>query len=126
MTLRASPSRALRVSRSRSFAGARPELAGRSAAPPAWTEGRRDFPVSGAHRASGIGWVVGDDSVALPRGVVAPGAGVVGAAEPVVRSVKETPEHDWVRHAGEVPFCIAVAVGGRQRVEGAQRRLVSH
>jgi hypothetical protein len=39
MTLRASPSRALRVSRSRSLAGVRPGLAGRSAAPPACTEG---------------------------------------------------------------------------------------
>jgi hypothetical protein len=39
-TLRASPSRACpRVSRSRSLAGVRPELAGRSAAPPACTEG---------------------------------------------------------------------------------------
>jgi hypothetical protein len=39
MTLWASPSRALRVSRSRSLAGVRPGLAGRSAASPAWTEG---------------------------------------------------------------------------------------
>jgi hypothetical protein len=40
MTLRASPSRACpRVSRSRSLAGVRPGLAGRSAAPPACTEG---------------------------------------------------------------------------------------
>jgi hypothetical protein len=40
MTLRASPSRACpRVSRSRSLAGVRPGLAGRSVAPPACTEG---------------------------------------------------------------------------------------
>jgi hypothetical protein len=39
MTLRASPSSDLRVSRSRSLAGVRPELAGRPAASPAWTEG---------------------------------------------------------------------------------------
>jgi hypothetical protein len=39
MTLRASLSSALRVSRSRSLAGVRPGLAGRPAASPAWTEG---------------------------------------------------------------------------------------
>jgi hypothetical protein len=39
MTLRASTSSALRVSRSRSLAGVRPGLAGRPAASPAWTEG---------------------------------------------------------------------------------------
>jgi hypothetical protein len=39
MTLRASPSSALRVSRSRSLAGVRPGLEGRPAASPAWTEG---------------------------------------------------------------------------------------
>jgi hypothetical protein len=39
MTLRASLSSALRVSRSRSLAGVRPGLAGRPAALPAWTEG---------------------------------------------------------------------------------------
>jgi hypothetical protein len=87
--------------------------------------GRRDLPVSGAHRTGSIGWVVGDDSVALPRGIVTPGAGVAGAAEPVIRSVEETPEHDWVRHAGEVSLRVPVAVGGRQRVEGTQGRLVT-
>jgi hypothetical protein len=39
MTLRASPSSALRVSRSHSLAGVRPGLAGRPGASPAWTEG---------------------------------------------------------------------------------------
>jgi hypothetical protein len=51
-----------------------------------------------------IGLVVDDHHEALTREVVPPSAGVVGAAEPVVRDVEEPLEHHWVQHAGEVPF----------------------
>jgi hypothetical protein len=61
--------------------------------------------------------VVGEYDEALPRGVVAPGAGVVGVAEPVVRGVKKPPEHHWVRHAGEVPLRVPVR-GGRWQFAG--------
>jgi hypothetical protein len=47
-----------------------------------------------------------------PRGVVAPGAGVVGVAEPVVRGVEEPPEHHRVRHAEEVPSAYPCEVAG--------------
>jgi hypothetical protein len=40
------------------------------------------------------------------RGVVAPSARVVGAAELVVCSAEEPLEHHRVRHAGEVPLRI--------------------
>jgi hypothetical protein len=42
-----------------------------------------------------------------------------------VKNVEKTPEHDWVRHAGEVPFRVPMEVGGWQRVKGAQGRLVT-
>jgi hypothetical protein len=52
-------------------------------------------------RISGIRLIVGDHDATLPRGDVAPDTGVVGVAEPVVRGVKEPPEHYWVGHTGK-------------------------
>jgi hypothetical protein len=51
---------------------------------------------------------ISDDHEALTCGVVAFDAGIVGAAKPVVRGVKEPLEHHRVRHAGEVPLGIPV------------------
>jgi hypothetical protein len=65
-------------------------------------------------RVCAVRLVVGDHHEALTRGVVAPGAGVVGVAEAVVRGVKEPPEHHQVRHAGEVPLRVPVRGGGWQ------------
>jgi hypothetical protein len=76
------------------------------------SQGRRNLSVAGTRRVGGICWVVGDYDAALPRGVIAPGAGVVGVAEPVVRGVEEPPEHHWVRHAGEVPLRVSMRGGG--------------
>jgi hypothetical protein len=49
---------------------------------------------------------------ALPRGIVASGAGVVGVAKPVVRGIEEPPEHHWVRYT--YPCEVA---GGRSLAE---------
>jgi hypothetical protein len=88
--------------------------------------GGRNLPVAGACWTGGVCWVVGDDDAAFPRGVIAPGAGIVGAAELVVCGVKKAPEHHWVRHAEEVPFRVPMKVGGWQCVKGAQGRFVAH
>jgi hypothetical protein len=72
----------------------------------------------------GVCLVVGEHDAALPRGVIAPSAGVVGAAKPVVRSVEEPLEHHWVRHAEEVPLRVPVRSGGWQFAGGAVVRLV--
>jgi hypothetical protein len=79
-------------------------------------QSRGNLSVAGAWYVGGICWVVGNDDAALPRGVVAPSAGVVVVAEPVVRGVEEPPEHYWVRHTGEVPLRISMRGGGWQRV----------
>jgi hypothetical protein len=55
--------------------------------------------------------IVGDHDAALPHGVVAPGAGVIGVAEPVVCGIKEPPEHHWVGYTGEIPLRIPVRSG---------------
>jgi hypothetical protein len=52
----------------------------------------------------GIRLVVGKHDEALLRGVVAPGAGVVGVAEPVVRDIEELPEHDVNEHQVKFPM----------------------
>jgi hypothetical protein len=83
------------------------------------SQGRGNLSVAGSRHVSGVRWVVGDYDAALPRGVVAPGTGVVGVAEPVVRGVEEPPEHHWVRHTGEVPLRVSMRSGGRQLVGGA-------
>jgi hypothetical protein len=79
------------------------------------SQSRRNLSVAGTCRVSGVCWVIGDYDVALPRGVIAPGAGVVGVAEPVVRGVEESPEH----HTGEVPLRVSMRSGRRQLVGGA-------
>jgi hypothetical protein len=53
---------------------------------------------------------------ALSYGTVASGAGGVGVAEPVVRSVEEPLEHDRIWHTGEIPLRIPVrGRGGEAR-----------
>jgi hypothetical protein len=52
--------------------------------------------------------VTNGDHEALACGVLASSTGVVGAAEPVVRGVKEPLKHHWVRNAGAVPLRIPV------------------
>jgi hypothetical protein len=63
-----------------------------------WSSSRveGDLSVASFHRVRGICLVVSDHDEALPRRVVAPSAGVVGVAEPVIRGVKEPLEHHWV------------------------------
>jgi hypothetical protein len=80
--------------------------------------------VAGFCRVRGVFLVIGKHDEALPRGVIAPGAGVVGVAEPVVRGIEKPPEHHWVRHAGEVPLRVPVRGGGRQLAGGDVGRLV--
>jgi hypothetical protein len=58
------------------------------------------------------------------RGVIAPGAGVIGVAEPVVRGVEELLEHHRIWHAGEVPLRVPVRGGGWQLAGGAVVGLV--
>jgi hypothetical protein len=86
--------------------------------------GRGNLSVVGFRRVRGVHLVVGEHDEALPRGVVAPGAGVVGVAEPVVCGVEKPLEHHWVRHAGEVPLRVPVRSGGWQLAGGAVVRLV--
>jgi hypothetical protein len=74
-------------------------------------------------RARGVRLVVGEHDEALPRGVVALGARVVGVAEPVVRGIEEPLDHHWLRHAGEVPLRVPVRSGGWQLAGGAVVRL---
>jgi hypothetical protein len=62
--------------------------------------------VASPRHARVVDLVVDNYHKALARGVVAPEAGVVGAAEPVVCGVEEPLEHYWVRHAGEVPLYV--------------------
>jgi hypothetical protein len=89
--------------------------------PPAGEVGERSAPCPGSVRfPSGEGLlrcrpcvcavrlVIGDNHEAHTRGVIAPGAGLVGVAEPVVRGVKKPPEHHWVRHAREVSIRVPV------------------
>jgi hypothetical protein len=64
------------------------------------------FSVTSPYHVHAVGLVVDDHHKALTCGVIAPGARVVGAAEPVVRGVEELMEHHWVRHTGEVPLRI--------------------
>jgi hypothetical protein len=56
----------------------------------AWSSSRTggNLSVTGFCRVSGIRLIVGDHDATLPRGVVAPGAGVIGVVEPVVHGVK--------------------------------------
>jgi hypothetical protein len=56
--------------------------------------------------------VIDNHHEALTRGVVAPNAGVVGVAEPVVCGVEEPLEHHQIRHAREVPLRVPVRGGG--------------
>jgi hypothetical protein len=71
-----------------------------------WSSSRAvgNLSVAGFCRVHGVRLVVGELDEALPRRVIAPGAGVIGVAELVVRGVNELPEHHWVRYAGEVPL----------------------
>jgi hypothetical protein len=55
---------------------------------------------------------VGDHDEALPHGVIAPGAGVVGVAEPVVCGVEEPLEHHRFRYAGEAHSAYPCEVAG--------------
>jgi hypothetical protein len=71
-----------------------------------------------------VGMVIDNNHEALMCWVVASSAGVVGVVEPVVRGVKEPPEHHWVRYAGEVPLGIPVRGCGRQLTGRAVIRLV--
>jgi hypothetical protein len=57
-------------------------------------------------RAAGV--FVDDNDKTLTRGVIAPNAGVIGTAEPVVRGVEESMEHHGVWYTGEVPLGVAV------------------
>jgi hypothetical protein len=66
------------------------------------------FSVAGPCHARPADQVADGDHEALARGVVASGAGVVGATQPVVRDIEELLEHHWVRHAREIPFCVPV------------------
>jgi hypothetical protein len=59
---------------------------------------RGNLSVAGFCNVRGIRLVVGKHDEALLRGVVAPGAGVVGVAEPVVHDIEEPPEHDVNEH----------------------------
>jgi hypothetical protein len=68
--------------------------------------------------------VVDNHHKALTRGVIAPGAGVIGVAEPVVRGVEEPLEHHQIRHAGEVSLRVPVRGGGWQLASGAVVGLV--
>jgi hypothetical protein len=86
--------------------------------------GRGNLSVASFCRVRGVCLVVGKHNEALPCGVVAPGAGVVGVAKLVVCGVEEPWEHHWVRHAGEVPLRVPVRGGGWQLAGGAVRRLV--
>jgi hypothetical protein len=86
--------------------------------------GRGNLFVARFRRVRGICLVIGEYDEALPCGIVASGAGVVGVAKPVVRGVEEPPEHYWVRHAGEVPLRVHVRGGGWQLSGGAVGRLV--
>jgi hypothetical protein len=69
-----------------------------------WLPGSGGFFVASPRRVRAVRLVVNDHHKALTRGVVAPGAGVVGVSEPVVRDIEEPLEHHRVRHAGEVPL----------------------
>jgi hypothetical protein len=80
--------------------------------------------VASFRRVRDICLVIGDHDEALPRGAVAPGAGVDEIAEPVVCGVKEPLEHYWVQHAGKVPLRVPVRSGGWQVAGGAVVRLV--
>jgi hypothetical protein len=86
-----------------------------------WVEGV--LPIASSCRVRAIRLVVDHDE-ALPRGVIIPGAGVVGVVEPVVCGVKEPLEHHRVRYAGEVPLCVPVRSGGWQLAGGAVVGLV--
>jgi hypothetical protein len=71
----------------------------------------RGFPVASPCCVRSVGLVIDDHHEALTRGVIAPGAGVVGVAEPVVHDVEEPLEHHRVRHAGEVPLRVPMRSG---------------
>jgi hypothetical protein len=86
---------------------------------------RGNFYVAGSCRVSGVRLIIGDHDATQPRGVVAPGAGVVGVAEPVVHGIEVQPEHYWVGYTGEIPLLIPMRSGGRQLVGGALGRLVA-
>jgi hypothetical protein len=100
-------------------------LAGEVGARLAPSLGVVQFPGSGGllcrqpHCIRAVRLVVNDHNEALMRGVVAPGTGVVGVAEPVVRGVEEPLEHHRVRHAGEVQPRVPVRSGGWQLAGGA-------
>jgi hypothetical protein len=81
--------------------------------------------VVGLYCVCGIRLIVSDHDAALLCGVVAPGAGVIGVAEPVVRGVEEPLEHHWVGDTGKVPLRVSVRSGGLQLVGGALGRLVA-
>jgi hypothetical protein len=72
---------------------------------------RGAFSVASPRHVRVVRLVVDDHHEALTRGVVAPGAGVVGVAELVVDGVEEPLEHHRVRHAGEVPLRIPMRSG---------------
>jgi hypothetical protein len=73
--------------------------------------------VAGFCHVRGVRLIVGKHDEALPRGVVAPGAGVV-------RGVEKPPEHHWFRYAGEVPLRVPVRGGGWQLAGRTVGRLV--
>jgi hypothetical protein len=88
------------------------------------TPGFGGFSVARPRRVHAVGLVVDDHHKALARGVLAPGAGVVGAAKPVVRGIEESLEHHWVWHAGEVPLRVPMRGGEWQLAGGAVVGLV--
>jgi hypothetical protein len=68
--------------------------------------------VTSSLHARAVDQVANGDHEALARGVVAPGAGVVGAIKLVIRGVEEPLEHHWVWHAEEVPLSVPMRGGG--------------
>jgi hypothetical protein len=84
------------------------EVGAHLAPSPGWSGSRveGDFSVASSCRVHAVRVVVDDHNEALMHGVVAPGAGVVGVVEPVIRGIEEPLEHHRFRHAGEVPHRI--------------------
>jgi hypothetical protein len=66
------------------------------------------FSVGGSRRVRAVSLVVDDHYEALTCQVVASYAGVVGAAELVVRYVEQLLEHHWVRYVRKVPLHVPV------------------
>jgi hypothetical protein len=70
-------------------------------------------------RACAVHHVTDGDHEALACGVIAAGAGGVGAAEPVVCGVEKPLENHRVRHTREVPLRVPMRGGGWQLASGA-------